>query len=128
MIGTDYEAGRANAAEHATEAERAAVVAKGEALHEKSALALGIIAVVLAAIGFFVPGIGPFIVFVALILASIAAFLGEKPLTIATLVVGIVNLFLSPTLLANPFLLIPYIILLPLTIIGLIVGRKKGLA
>ncbi|MCY4156974.1 MAG: hypothetical protein OXF66_06035 [Gammaproteobacteria bacterium] len=90
--------------------------------------ALGIIAVVLAVIGFFVPVAGPYLVCVALIFASIAAFLGEKPLTIATLVFGIVNIFLSPTLVLNPFLLTPYIILLLLTIIGLIVGRKKGLA
>jgi len=58
---------------------------------------LGIAALVIGVFSIIVPGVSLFVVWVALILATVAALSGDKTYSIATFVICLVNvLFLSP--------------------------------
>ncbi len=57
----------------------------------------GVLAIIAAVVSFVIPFVGVFVAFAALACAAIAAFLGDKGLTIATLVLCAVKLAISPT-------------------------------
>jgi hypothetical protein len=60
---------------------------------------LGIAAIICVVLAIFVPIYGSHLTVLAAVLASAAAYFGEKPLAIATAVVGFVNVFfLTPSL------------------------------
>ena len=94
----------------------------------------GIAALVLAIAAIFIPLYGLFIIWLALILASVAAFSGERPLSIASLALGVVNLlFLSPATMKmlidigsdNGFTLITGILFLA-PIVAMFIGKKRA--
>ena len=88
---------------------------------------LGLAAVILVVISFLVPLIGTFIAWVALICAAIAAFLGDKGLSIATVILAAIKFFISPSVWASWLvLLLPSTILLLLPIIAMIVAGRKA--
>lgn len=65
----------------------------------KTSSGLGIAALIIAVISLFIPLLGLYSGLVALVVATIAAFFGDKGLTIATVVVSFVGyFFLSPSL------------------------------
>ncbi len=93
---------------------------------------LGIAALVIAVIGMGIPVITIYIVWLALVLATLSAFLGNKAFPLAATLVCLVNaLFLSPSvwilLTVEPkmFLKATTTILFIAPIAGLIIGRRK---
>ena len=93
---------------------------------------LGIAALIVAVIGMGVPVITIYIVWLALVLAALSAFLGNKAFPLAATLVCLINaLLLSPSvwilLTVEPkmFLKVTIIILFIAPIAGLIIGRRK---
>lgn len=93
---------------------------------------LGIAALVIAIVGLGVPGITIYIVWLALILATLSAFLGNKAFPLAATLVCLINAFLlSPSvwilLTAEPtmFFKATTTVLFIAPIAGLIIGRRK---
>jgi hypothetical protein len=97
---------------------------------------LGIAALVVAILGIFVPVVTIYVVWLALILAALAGFLGDKAFPIASLLVCLINiLFLSPMTWAalaseriggGYGLLVTTIILFIAPIAGLMIGAMKA--
>jgi len=96
----------------------------------------GIAALIIAVLAIFIPVVSLYVVYLALILAMIAAFTGDKIFSVASLVICFMNvIFLSPVTVIALIgsaashhvsgLLILTIIMFLLPIIGLIVGKKK---
>jgi len=104
-------------------------------------MGMGIAGLVLAIVAIFIPLVALYVVWVSLIFTAIAAFAGDKPFSIASWCVNLVNLvLLSPITLAiliggpasdntirgpSIFLLVVTIALFVLVIVGWFVGRKK---
>ena len=93
---------------------------------------LGIAALVIAVIGMGVPVITIYIVWLALVLATLSAFLGNKAFPLAATLVCLINAFLlSPSvwllLTAEPtmFFKATTAVLFIAPIAGLIIGRRK---
>lgn len=108
----------------------------------KAETGLGIAGIVLAVIGALVPFVGLYIGWFALIIVAVAAYMGERGLTIATMVISaLVFLFLTPSLwvsaaggaigatassgaaVAGGFLVIGTVICFLLPIAGMIFGK-----
>ncbi len=93
----------------------------------------GIAALVLAILGIFVPIVSIYVVWLALILTAVAAFAGDRSLSIAAFVICLVNvLFLSPATLVEfgakqggSGLATFTVILFVIPLIGFIVKYKK---
>ena len=95
---------------------------------------LGIAALVIAVIGMGVPVITIYIVWLALVLATLSAFLGNKAFPLAATLVCLINtLFLAPSIwilfMVEPrqVLKATTIVLFIASIAGLIIGRRKKL-
>jgi len=66
---------------------------------------IGIAALVIVIVSFVVPFIGNFVAYFALVIASIAALMGEKTFAIATTVIAFAKMFfMSPLLMASMYL------------------------
>ncbi len=91
-----------------------------------AAKGVGILAVIVA-VASFIPFIGVPIAFVALVIATVAAFLGDKGLTIATLVLCAVKMVISPTFLfaAGAGLILLALVLFVLPIVGIVRQKTK---
>jgi hypothetical protein len=97
---------------------------------------LGIAALVISILSIFVPVVTLYVVWLALALAAVAGFLGDRVFPIASLVICLVNIvFLSPltwaalageSMSGGFFLKIGTIIMFIAPIVGLILGAKKG--
>lgn len=85
----------------------------------------GIVAIIFSVLG-FIPFVGMFFAWIALVLATVAALLGEKGLSTATSVICAINLLiLTPAMWAGgPFTIIPSFILVLAPI--LVRPFKKG--
>ena len=87
----------------------------------KASSGIGLVALILTIISFFIPFVGFFITWLALVIATIAAFMGDRGLTIATVVLSALKFLITPTMWAGAVLTIPVsIILWLLPIVGLI--------
>ena len=87
---------------------------------------LGIAAIIIAVIAFFVPLAGLFIGWVALLIACGAALYGDKGLSIATAVVCAINFFfLTPAMWVGGALLVIPSLILCLAPIGTIVYMTR---
>jgi hypothetical protein len=65
----------------------------------KASIGIGIVGLVMAFVGAFTPGIGLYIGWLALAIVSISALMGERGLTIATVIISVFTfLFLTPSL------------------------------
>ncbi|MGE0736463.1 MAG: hypothetical protein AB7G15_02265 [Alphaproteobacteria bacterium] len=104
-------------------------------------MGMGIAGLVLAIVAIFIPLVALYVVWVSLIFTAIAAFAGDKPFSIASWCVNLVNLvLLSPITLAilvggpasdgtirgpSIFLAFVTVVLFVLVIVGWFVGRKR---
>ena len=66
----------------------------------KASSAIGLVALILTIISFFIPFVGFFITWLALIIATVAAFMGDKGLTIATVVLSALKFLITSARLA----------------------------
>lgn len=97
---------------------------------------LGITALIVAVIAIFVPVVSIYVVWIALVLAAVAGFLGDKICAVAAIATSLVNvMLLSPMTLAafsgerlagKSFLLTGTVILFIASVAGLIVGASKN--
>ncbi len=91
---------------------------------------IGIASLVFGILAIFVPVVSLYVVWLALALAALAAFTGDKALSVATLLVCLVNvIFLSPATIlvlgGVSFLKTCTLGLFLAPIVGLIIGNRK---
>ena len=95
----------------------------------KLSAGIGLAALIVTIIALFIPIVGLFITWLALIIAAIAAFMGDKGLTIATIVLSAVKFVITPTMWAAGMVaILPSAIFWALPIIGMIYSSRKTAA
>ena len=92
----------------------------------KLSAGLGLAALIITAISFFIPFVGFFVTWLALLIAAVSAYMGDKGLTIATIVLATVKFLISPTFWVSGVLtVVPSAILVLLPIAMMVLAGRK---
>ena len=87
---------------------------------------LGLAALIVTVIAFFIPFVSLFITWLALVIAAVAAVVGDKGLTIAAIVLSAVKFMITPTMWAAGLAaILPSAIFWILPICGMVYVSRK---